>query len=289
MRLIRKLTYLSILSLFITFLGRCTKTDSANSIPSYIEVEEFYLSTSSIEGTDSHRISDAWVFVNDNLMGVFELPARVPTLATGEQNVKIFAGIKRNGQSDDRIRYPFYTHFDGTVDLIPDSTVLINPTIGYIDDLDIWEENFEDGGISFTKTVLSDTNFAQDNSDPFEGSKSGVVSFGPDDLFFEARTNEPSFDNFPKVGQPVYLELNYRSNNSFVFGIYNNDGSLPADAQLAIFTFSPKEYWNKTYINLTDAVSGLSSANKFDIYFSAFNNGETAIPKIEMDNIKIVF
>jgi len=287
MRLIRKLTFLSIV-LSITLQG-CNKADNAQTIPSYIVVNEFTLTTTSVQGTNSHQITDAWIFVDDKLMGVFELPARVPTLSTGQQNVKIFAGIKNNGQSEDRIRYPFYTNYDATVDLIPDSSITINPSIGYIADLDIWEEDFEDGGISFSKTSLSDTNFAQDNTDPFEGSKSGVVTFAPTDLFFEARTNEPSFNNFPKVGQPVYLELNYRSNNSFVFGLFNNDGSLPTDAQLSIFTFSPKAEWNKTYINLTDAVSGLPAATEFDIYLSAFNNGETASPKIEMDNIKVVF
>lgn len=288
MRLFRKPTLLILTSLTIASFG-CKRTNTAQTIPSYIEVAEFVLSTTSVEGTSSHNIVDAWIFVDDQLMGVFELPARVPTLLTGMRNVKIFPGIKDNGQSDNRVRYPFYTYYDSFIDLIPDSSVKINPEIGYISNIDIWEENFEDGGIAFSKTIVSDTNFVQDNSDPFEGGKSGVVQFASSDLFFESRTNEPLFNDFPKVGLPIYLELNYRSNTSFVFGLFNNDGSLPADAQLSLFTFNPKSDWNKTYIKLSDAVSGLSSATQFDIYFSAINNGESASPKIEIDNIKVLF
>ena len=121
MRLIRKLTYLSILSLFITFLGGCTKTDSVNSIPSYIEVEEFYLSTSSIEGTDSHRISDAWVFVNDNLMGVFELLKGSNIGNRESKTLKYLRELKETDKATTESVTPFYTHFDGTVDLIPDA------------------------------------------------------------------------------------------------------------------------------------------------------------------------
>ena len=141
MRLFRKLTLLALIG-FTIASTRCTKVNNEQSIPSYIEVEQFVLSTNSAEGTNSHNIVDAWIFVDDQLMGVFELPARVPTLRTGVQNIKIFPGIKNNGQSDNRVRYPFYTYYDSSIDLVPDSTVIINPEIGYISDIDIWEENF---------------------------------------------------------------------------------------------------------------------------------------------------
>ncbi len=286
MRFTRKLTLLSLLCLS---LHGCDRTDPTQLIPAYIQVQSFSLTTSGAQGTDSHKITDAWIFVNDQLMGVFELPARVPTLLTGQQNVKIFAGIKNNGQSSDRVRYPFYTNFDSTLTLTPDSVITINPAITYQSTATIWEEDFEDGGIAFAKTGVSDTNFVQDNTDPFEGAKSGVVWFDPGDLYFESRTNEPAFDDFPGVGAPVYVELNYRSNVSFNIGLFNNDGSLPSDAQLGVFTFNPKNTWNKTYIKLSDAVSGLPSATTFDLYFSAVNNGEVSAPKIEMDNIKVVY
>ena len=287
MRFTRKLTVLMIISLF-AFTG-CKKSDSAASNPAYIEVESFSLTTISAEGTASHEITDAWIYVNDQLMGVFDLPARVPTLLLGNQEVKIFAGIKKNGQNNDRVRYDFYTNYEASHLLEADSTYVINPAITYTSGLTIWEEGFEDGGIAFSKTATSDTNFVQDNTAPFEGSKSGTITFDPADLFFEARTNEPSFDNFPGVGQAIYLELNYKSNIDFTLGLLNNDGSLPADAQVDLFTFTPSDDWNKTYISLSDAVSSLSAAITFDLYFKAVNNGSVAVPKIEMDNIKVVF
>ena len=288
MRFIRKLTLLITVSALLV-LNSCEKDSSTPLIPAYIEVNQFNLTTSGSQGTNSHQITDAWIFVNDQLEGIFELPARVPTLLTGEQNVKIFAGIKNNGIGSERVRYPFYTNYDMNMTLEPDSTYVINPDITYVSTATIWEEDFEDGGIAFTKTALSDTNFVQDNTDPFEGSKSGVVTFDVGDLYFESRTNEPTFDNFPKVGLPVYVELNYKSNIQFSVGILHNDGSLPSDVKTGVFTFNTQAGWNKTYIQLSDAVSQQPAATTFDLYFDAVNDGTSASPKIEMDNIKVVF
>lgn len=285
---------LALLYCFVLTSG-CSKLDPAEPLPTFLNIERFSFTTNSTEGTDSEKITDAWVYVNDQFMGVVELPGRIPTLITGEQNIKIYPGIKNNGQSATRKRYIFYKHYEIDMTLTPGEEITLAPTTEYIDDITIWLEDFEDTGVKFDKTSQSDTAVVQSSIDPFEGSFSGLIELASDDLYFEARTNEPIFnrtptnDGFPTGGKPVYMEFDYKTNVSLSVGIFNNNGLLPSDAQLRWATITPSASWNKIYIEFTDPISALSTATEFDVFFSVLNTGESATPKAEIDNVKVIF
>ena len=77
------------------------------------------------------NITDAWVYLNDNLQGVYELPANFPVLAKGNQTLRVKAGIKLNGISSTRSPYPFYESFIDTIDLKLNETIIIDSIIGF--------------------------------------------------------------------------------------------------------------------------------------------------------------
>ena len=78
-------------------------------MPAYIKIDTIKLDTYYPEqGSKSANITDAWVYVNDNLVGVFELPALLPVLHRGPNKLQIYPGIKLNGISSTRVPYPFY-------------------------------------------------------------------------------------------------------------------------------------------------------------------------------------
>ena len=77
-RLLRYFCFLCIL--FITATS-CEKFSGDQTIPAYLGIDSIYLSTDyNSEGTASQRITDAWVYVDDEFLGAFELPARLPVL-----------------------------------------------------------------------------------------------------------------------------------------------------------------------------------------------------------------
>ena len=76
----------------------------------YIDDFIFNISNNN-QGTNSEKITDAWIYVNGNLEGVYELPATIPLHYEGLKNLVIYPGIKRNGIAADRKKYPFYLHF----------------------------------------------------------------------------------------------------------------------------------------------------------------------------------
>ena len=87
--------------------------DKEEQIPSYIYISEFVLYTKNTNfGSNSHDFVDAWVYANNKLIGVFELPATIPILESGSKQLTIIAGIRKNGLYYEREAYPFLKPYD---------------------------------------------------------------------------------------------------------------------------------------------------------------------------------
>jgi len=174
----KKYTYLIVL--FIVF--GCKKEDSI--IPTYININTITLNENDV----TTNIIDAWVYVDDQLQGVYELPAIFPVLALGEHNVRVRAGIKSNGIASSRIAYPFYSSFFDTLMFIEDQITTITPTVSYLDDVDFFLEDFEGAGMDLEITAISDTallEFTDSSGNQYGG---GILN---DSLFtFEIATDE---------------------------------------------------------------------------------------------------
>ena len=82
-----------ILFLF-SFLFSCDKNTDIQEIPSYINVSKVNLLTSSVQGSNTHKITDIWVYVNDQFRGTFEIPATIPLLHKDSNNIRLFLESK---------------------------------------------------------------------------------------------------------------------------------------------------------------------------------------------------
>ena len=47
-------------------------------------------------GSITENITDVWVYIEDNLQGVYEIPVEFPVLEEGIKNIRVKAGIKAN-------------------------------------------------------------------------------------------------------------------------------------------------------------------------------------------------
>ncbi len=281
------------LLLIVAFLNSCSKFDKAEQRPAFLKIDTIELNTSSAsEGTNSSKIADAWVYVDDELIGTFDLPTTVPITKVGQREVKIFAGIKRNGISVDRKKYPFFTHYTYNQDLKADSTYTLEPVVNYVDDVLIWVEDFEDPSYKLNP-YQSDTTIVRvttPTNELFEGG-AGLIALNSNQYQCEMRTDEPSFNDMPtNLSTPAYLELNYSSNHKLEVGIlakaYTGE---PYERSPLITLNSTGNTWNKTYLYLPDASNFFSGSSEFDIYFKATNPDATDNIKIYLDNIKVIF
>jgi len=143
----KKITYL----LIVLVLSSCQKEDTVD-IPTYLKIENIVLD----EGNTTSIITDAWVYVNDQLQGVYELPAKFPVLEEDIQTLRIKAGIKINGIASSRIAYPFYTSYFEDITFTPNETKTITPIVSYLDSIDFFQEDFEGTGVNIEISAISE-------------------------------------------------------------------------------------------------------------------------------------
>ena len=289
----------NILFVILICLTGCQLIDQPEPAPSFIKVDFFDFNiSSSDQGSESEKITDVWVYLDNNLEGVYELPATIPLHYKGVHELKLYPGIKRNGIAADRKKYPFYTPYTLITELFPDSIIELNPETFYEENLFIRVENFEDSDHFFNSTSTSQLDLViidQQENETFEG-KSGAINMNSDHYFFEVRTNELDFNAFPKnLNIPAYIEMDYANNHPFEIGILHKDASIPTYQKQALITLVPtfetgeSFKWNKTYLYISDATNFYTSATEFDLYISALNNDELEDIKIRLDNFKVIY
>jgi hypothetical protein len=265
------------------------KKDNEDLIPAYIHIDSVAFSNNtSLALTSSHAISDVWIYIDDNLIGAFELPCTVPVLYQNKHTVMIKPGIKLNGIASTRTYYPLYNDYINDFTLVKDSVLNISVSSSYSDLDDFaWIENFEIGLPELEEIAGSDTTMIK-TSDPskvFEGSFSGLICLTDENSYCKVATTN-AYD-LPKYGNYVFLELNYKTNNEFLIGLYANATSSITERQ--VLFINPKETWNKIYINLTNIVSEETNANDFKIIFIANKDAGVDKAEILLDNIQLIY
>ncbi|MCB0397178.1 MAG: hypothetical protein KDD36_11010 [Flavobacteriales bacterium] len=272
----------------ITFMSACELINPDEQIPTYLRIDQFNLTTNQAsEGSARHKITDAWVYIDDQAIGAFELPARVPVPYSGSHKVTIYPGIKMNGISATRVIYPFFTSYNQTLDLVPAETITLNPTTTYTSFTQFaWMETFDNAGFSLEKTSKSDTTMTKAlTADIFEGKGSGRIYLDTGDTLFEAKSTDAF--KLPK-GEAIFLEMHYKCNHPFVVGLIANGTQLTT--QFPVFSFNPTTEWNKIYINLTQEVGNQNNIIDYNVFIGVSRDGSYAVnPEIFLDNFKLVY
>ena len=273
--------------IFILFVFvACQKDELA--IPTYFQINEIGFNDNINGEASTSKISDVWFYINDQKQGIYEMPSTFPVIGDGTNNIKIFSGIKVNGISASRDIYPFYESFDTTLNFISDSILSLVPTTKYKQNLNFYSEDFDGLGNNFDISINSDTNFIS----PFptdsvygELSKIGKVIIQNPFLNFEATTFE--IDDFPSAGSPVYLELDYKNNSTFIIGAYVNFSQ--SVIKKSIIAINPSMYWNKIYVNLTPTINESIGAQSLKVFISMLRPESMNSAELSIDNFKIIY
>ena len=284
----RHMRFIGIILISITtfFLFSGCEKDNGQEIPSYIHISSFDLvgNENVDEGSLSHNITDAWVYVNNKFIGVFELPSTFPVLDKGSSTILIKPGIKMNGIASTRIPYPFYTDFTAEgVMLEKEKTDTLHPVVQYNDSIQMpLHESFEDSSLSL-RSKESDTTLLIDHMNPFEGSGSGKIVLEGENILYEA-ISDTSY-TLPIQGKYVFLELDFKTNIEVNTGLYEvkNEGEF----QKPVVILNPTEQWKKIYINLTNIIGSSYPTRNFKVYLNIFRQDEQAA-EVYLDNLKVI-
>ncbi len=280
------------IALTATLTSGCDKNDT-DLIPSYLFIDSISLSTTYEQGSSSQKISDAWVYVDETLIGAFELPATVPILKDGLQNVTIRPGIKLNGIANTRSIYPFYADIKRNLLLTKDSiTNFSNAVTTYKQNVIFpWIENFDFSGVTLDTTRKSTVGIGKTNDQSLIFHKAGednayscFIRMSADSATFEA-TSTQSY-NLPGNGASIFLEMNYNTNHSLVVGVFYTASGIRVQRPLLVL--NKTEGWNKVYVNLSVPKYDTPSATDFQIFFGAQKEEGTEDALIYLDNLKLV-
>jgi len=275
------------------------------SVPAYIQIDTCYLSSSYYTtGANTHAITDVWVYVDDQTLGCFEIPATIPILESGKHKLSLRAGIKVNGIAATRSWYPFFkTKEYIDFDFVEDSIQKIAPTFEYYDANTVhvaWMEDFENAAVSLTPTAASDTTFIRTN-DPNEAyisnfsSYSGKVVLPGGEYTNCTLASFNEFSNLPTTGAACMLEMDYKASfDGLTVGVIYSINNSVTQYPLLILTptdtinSTPVNNWRKIYVNIGPIVVENSSADYFKIYFEATNSDEKT-QYFYLDNLKLLY
>ncbi len=287
----RKFLHILAFSFFLLLLlaqTSCEKFSGSQTVPAYLKIDSIRLTTDySTQGTAIHNITDAWVYIDGELIGTFQLPARFPVLKQGKHTLMVLPGIKKDGIAATRINYPFYQEINKTIELIPDTTLPMGtlPTTYTTKTKFIWKEDFDNAAITLDTTNATTEKIKQTPSgSPFtlEGLHSGIVELDTIGATFEA----VSHSTFTIPSSDVFLEMNFNINTSLIVGVYVTTFGLINEVPIMIL-LPTNDKWKKIYIDLTTTLNAYSGATKFRVYYYVKNTSGDHY-RILLDNIKVL-
>lgn len=255
-------------------------------VPAYVELSSFNLTTGPGEGSASHKITDAWVFVEGQSIGAYQIPAEVPIIGDGPTKLDIFPVIKENGVQAFSIMYPFYNKMDTLFDLQVAESRPLELSTTYSKDVNFAIiEDFE-GSHFFTQEIDGNdgTKIEIDRAEVFEGTGSGKIVLTQKDSTIEAGWHQFFF---PGRGGTVFIELDYKCNIPFIIGLRGSkDGGF---IKLYENFINTKDTWNKIYFNVSDVIE----PEVFDQYHPVIVgvrpiNLEEDEAVIHVDNFKLI-
>lgn len=278
------------LALPFLVLVSCVKN---NPDPSWLEVNEWTLEQNPNSqyptGELTQNFTDAWVYVNDEIVGVFEVPFKIPILKNGAANIKIFPAIRNNGISATKKIYPFVDVYEVNVDLKQNEKVTLNPVTRYKSAVQFWIEEFELAALKIKNDPVSATQLQKGNDPSILkwGNYYGYVNLSKTDSTWIGYTESQML--LPK-GQEVYLELDYYNTNSLTTGVIGISSSEVKNNPNITVNKQPASSvkWKKVYIDLRDIVSNSPNAEYFEQSFEAFIEANLQNSFVILDNIKVV-
>lgn len=281
--------------LFTALIAGCNLINPEETIPSYIYIEPFTM----VENPDiqagslDHRISHVYAFMDNEFLGIFSLPALIPVLKEGEQELLIDPGIRNNGISSDVQIYPFYERYTTQLNIEPGKIDTIKPRTRYKSGIKVhFIEDFESGQPIFSEDRDGNSATYMDltNEEVFEGFASGVIRLDTANILFDAATGRDQLFDLRQGGR-IYMEVNYRNETDILFGLIGID-NLGNTESFYEFGLLPRDTWNKVYFNLTDLII-LAGADNYQVVVTCglpFQNGAFTRTEAEvyLDNIKLI-
>lgn len=257
--------------------------------PSFLKIESFTVTTDNItQGSAQQNISEAFVYINDQIVGVYHLPASIPLAISGSYSIKVFPAVVENAiASNPRYSYTFLKAFDTTAVLTASKSITIKPTTTYQSTVKfVMIEDFENILPLFGKTTYNNIDTLLRDSLPADNIEPGHCAlFDIKDGYTMEYATRNEYSLPTSSSSETFVEINYRSDLPLAIGLFINEPTTII--KTGVVTLNAKETWSKAYINITNVVSVHPLGTKFRLFIGALNT-TGASKKVFVDNIKLI-
>lgn len=305
----RGLRYLFFFGIVLSLFS-CNKFKGSQEIPAYIKINPWTFTTDyQYEGAATHAITDAWIYIDGNLLGCFEMKshddgeyAMIPVLKQGNHTMQVYPGVKLNGISSTRIQYPFYKPCVYHHSFTPGVIETINPSTKYysVDSTLVrfkMMEDFEE--VNNIRLYRLDTTYADlvqishrnnpnawmDPYDTLNHYRSGYIHVGDSLKRFCVASDR--LVGLPTLGNYVLLEMDYKCTEDFMIGMFirtPQDGIMDKE----LIYLKKTDTWKKAYVNFSPTVTENYNASYLKFYFSGAVEGDRTAD-FYFDNIKLIY
>jgi len=258
----------------------CNVINPPEKAPTYVHIDSFQFAEDEL-----HDIRCAWVYYNNNPVGVFDLPATIPVSVTDGGRLQIAPGVSINGRNDLLTIYPFYTIDTTVLNAQPGKTVVYEPKTKYSGKTRTKViSDFEAGLTGFARSAGAGTLIGVTaDSLTFEGSGSGAVFLNNPD---ETSTDSTMF-SFPVEQGAAFIEITYKSSLMVSLGLQAYLGNSSVTSVVFSAGIKPSDAWRKFYFNVTAFTDG-NAVDRCKLFI------KTSVPqgqnggRLLIDNIKLV-
>ena len=291
-----KILFAGLIPLMLALIS-CEKFEGDQSVPAYIHVDTILLHSNPLlqEGALTHNFTDVWVYVDNQIIGAFELPATIPVLVSGEHRLDLYAGVKFNGISGNRGTHPYMKPYEiENFDFVPDSIIQVNPVVSFSDYTDfLFMEDFEDASHELVSTSNSDTTLniiSHTPPIPLYGAYSGLGYLDADRQVLEVTTFSEEVPGFEiDAGKtPLLLEMDYNTNNLLVVGLFLRGGGTSVTQHPVVVLNPTGGEWRKVYVNFSPSISNNSTDVYYNVYFRADLESTLDTAVLKIDNLKLI-
>lgn len=278
-------------SVFVLFTS-CLKN---NPDATWLKINQWTLldNNSIEEGQLTQEFTNVRVLVDGDVVGIFELPIKIPLLKEGSSKIQLYPVIINNGISATKKVYPFVSPYIVTENLLANDTLEINPTTQYANSTNFWIEDFDGATIKITEDDNSIC--AIEGSDdpailkPLNGNKFGRVNFTSTNNSWLAFTgNTTDGINIPK-GYDSYLELDYYLDTDLTTAVLGVGPNGVQENPMIRINKQTSPRWRKMYVELKEVVSAMTTASYYKIAFSGALPDGVSTSQINIDNVKVVY
>lgn len=274
--------------------------DEHKGIPAQISIDSVSLNIPVLQGNNIHQIRGVQVFANDELLGNFEFPCKIPITKLGNIKIQIFPLVYINGSKNNLGLYtPMAAHLD-TFLLQAGKSIQIKPVFTFRNNAFVrWNEDFEDN--NSTLIPIAPSPYPGDSisivSTPFElNGKFAGTTKAYRVLFEEIDSSKyidiGSFEEFkdlPLDGSSVFFEFDVKSDLPIQLAM-RRQNSTSNELVPYLLINKTEGQWKRFYVNLVFELANQPAGTSIRLFFD-INKPEvcTVSREILIDNLRLSF